>query len=223
MRQLRLASLAAATAAAFVAASCGGATATKLAPLSTLGHLQRAPNPGKLGPEFIPEPNAPALAPAASKATPTHAVDGIRCQRDEKLAFHIHAHVTLFVNGKARALPGGIGVWPKLEKQSGLPGQFVLTQGECLSWLITRFPDGLVHIEAPVKRSFVLGELFDVWGQTLGRDRLGPVRGPVTAIVDGRVWTGDPRNIPLTAHAQIQLEAGKPLVAPEHVTFPGVF
>src|SRR5581483_4692066 len=100
-------------------AACGGKAKTSFAPLSSLGRMQAAPNPGKLGPEFIPEPNAPALAPAASKATPTHTVDGIKCERDEKLAFHIHAHVTLFVNGKQRALPGGIGIWPKLERQSG--------------------------------------------------------------------------------------------------------
>jgi hypothetical protein len=209
---------------ALCAVACGGSSpkATRK-PLSTLGHLQPAPSPGTLGPELIPIPNAPSLAPPASKASPTHTVDGIKCQRDEKLVFHIHAHLTLFVGGKARSLPGGIGVWPKLEKQSGLPGQFVLTQGECLSWLITRFSDGLVHIEAPVKRSFVLGELFDVWGQPLGPNVLGPAKGKVTAIVDGQVWDGDPRRIPLTSHAQIQLEVGRPLVAPEHITFPGAF
>jgi hypothetical protein len=208
---------------ALAAASCGGSAKPTTAPLSSLGHLRPAPDPGKLGPEFIPEPNAPVLAPPASKASPTHTVDGIHCQRDERLAFHIHAHVTLFVGGKARARPGGIGVWPKLEKQTGLPGQFMLTQGECLSWLVTRFSDGLVHIEAPVKRSFVLGELFDVWGQPLGPDDLGPAKGAVTAIVNGSVWVGNPRDIPLSAHAQIQLEVGKPLVAPQHITFPGAF
>ena len=207
------------------AVACGGSSAPKatLRPLSTLGRLEPAPNPGKLGPELIPIPSAPVLAPPASKASPTHTVDGIKCQRDEKLAFHIHAHLTLFVDGKARMLPGGIGVWPKLEKQSGLPGQFVLTQGECLSWLITRFSDGLVHIEAPVRRAFVLGELFDVWGQPLGPHQVGPANGKVTAIVNGQVWDGDPRQIPLTAHAQIQLEVGRPLVAPQHITFPGAF
>jgi hypothetical protein len=34
------------------------------------------------------------------------------------------------------------------------------------------------------------------------------------------VWTGSPRDIPLTVHAQIQLEVGTPLVAPETITFP---
>ena len=39
-------------------------------------------------------------------------------------------------------------------------------------------------------------------------------------VYNGQVFQGDPRNIPLTAHAQIQLEVGTPLVAPEKITFP---
>lgn len=31
---------------------------------------------------------------------------------------------------------------------------------------------------------------------------------------------GNPRNIPLTVHAQIRLEVGTPLVAPQPITFP---
>ena len=69
----------------------------------------------------------------------------------------------------------------------------------------------------------MLGELFDIWGQPLGRRAVGPARGAVTAIVNRRVWTGDPRRIPLTAHAQIQLEVGTPLVAPQTIRFPGAF
>jgi hypothetical protein len=110
-----------------------------------------------------------------------------------------------------------------LQHQSGLYGQFIVTQGECFAWLITRFGDGLLHVEAPVKRSFDLGNFFDVWGQPLSSDQIGPAHGPVTAIVNDRVWVGNPRDIPLIAHSQVQLEVGKPLIAPEHVTFPGGF
>jgi hypothetical protein len=42
----------------------------------------------------------------------------------------------------------------------------------------------------------------------------------VTALCNGRVCLGDPADIPLTRHAQIQLEVGAPLVAPEKITFP---
>ena len=69
----------------------------------------------------------------------------------------------------------------------------------------------------------MLGELFDIWGQPLGRRTVGPARGAVTAIVNRHVWTGDPRRIPLTAHAQIQLDVGTPLVAPQTIRFPGAF
>jgi hypothetical protein len=37
---------------------------------------------------------------------------------------------------------------------------------------------------------------------------------------NGTVYPGDPRNVPLTAHAQIQLDVGTPVVAAEHITFP---
>jgi hypothetical protein len=40
-------------------------------------------------------------------------------------------------------------------------------------------------------------------------------------IIYGSVFTANPRQIPLLAHAQIQLEVGRPLVAPEKITFPG--
>jgi hypothetical protein len=40
------------------------------------------------------------------------------------------------------------------------------------------------------------------------------------AIYNGKVYEGNPRNIPLNSHAQIQLEVGKPLIAPQTITFP---
>ncbi len=42
----------------------------------------------------------------------------------------------------------------------------------------------------------------------------------MVAIYNGQVYQGSPRDIPLTAHAQIQLQVGTPLVEPQHITFP---
>jgi hypothetical protein len=61
---------------------------------------------------------------------------------------------------------------------------------------------------------------FDEWGQPLSQHQVGPAQSTVTAIYNGQHYPGNPRNIPLNAHAQIQLEVGKPLVAPQHITFP---
>ena len=98
-------------------------------------------------------------------------------------------------------------------------GSFV-EQGTCFYWLHTHAADGIIHIESPVHRSYTLGNFFDEWGQPLSTSQVGPARGHVVAIYNGQVFQGDPRNIPLTAHAQIQLEVGTPLVGPEKITFP---
>jgi hypothetical protein len=41
----------------------------------------------------------------------------------------------------------------------------------------------------------------------------------VVALYNGQVYRGNPRDIPLTAHAQIQPDVGTPLIAPQPVTF----
>ena len=73
-------------------------------------------------------------------------------------------------------------------------------------------------MESPVRRTFTLGNFFDVWGQTMSSAQVGPAQGKVTALIDGSVWQGSPRTIPLDAHSQIQLEVGRPLVKPINIT-----
>jgi hypothetical protein len=80
--------------------------------------------------------------------------------------------------------------------------------------------DGIVHIESPVNRTFTLSEFFDIWGQPLGRRRLGHTHGAVTAHDNGHAFTGNPRRIPLRAHSQIELEIGRSLAVPETIAFP---
>jgi hypothetical protein len=201
--------------------SSGSSASTK--PLSTLGELRPAPYPGDLGPELVPIPDAPPIAPAGSEATPGQPVEGIECERNARLVFHTHAHLTVFVEGEPRAVPAGIGIWPPLGPHNFRNGQFGVTAENCITWLSTRYSDGIIHIESSVYRSFELGDLFDVWGQPLSRSQLGPARGDVTAIVNRRVWTGDPNRIPLLKHTRIQLQVGEPLVTPQWIEFPGAF
>jgi hypothetical protein len=193
------------------------APAARLSSVAALGRLDSPGSPGPLGPEGVPIPNAPQLA-APAAATPTAPVDGIRCLGSEQLLFHIHAHLTLYVNGVARRLPGGIGIVNPQVTQTPV-GAYV-GAGNCFYWLHTHAADGIIHIESPVKRAFTLGDFFDVWGQRLSTQQVGPATGAVTAIYNGRAYTGSPRDIPLAAHAQIQLEVGRPLVSPVTITFP---
>ena len=72
----------------------------------------------------------------------------------------------------------------------------------------------------PEQRTFTLGNFFDVWNQPLGPDQVGPAHGHVTVFVNHQLYTGNPRNIPLLPQAQIQLDVGTPLIAPETIKFP---
>ncbi len=198
-------------------ASSGSTPHLQLGPLSTLGTLQPAPSPGPASFEGVPIPAAAPLAGTGSAATGSQ-VDGIRCQTQEQLLFHIHAHVTIFVNGSARQVPAGVGI-PGSHTQNSAQGP-VAVGGSCLYWLHTHAPDGIVHVESPVHRTYTLGDFFDEWGQPLGPTTLGPVHGHVVAIYNGQVYQGNPRDIPLNKHAQIQLQVGTPLIAPERITFP---
>lgn len=196
----------------------GGSPQLKLGSLSTLGTLKPASGTVQAGPEGgVP---VPAAAPLASTATAAAGkrVDGIGCQSSEQTIFHIHAHLTIFVHGSPRQVPAGVGV-PGAQAQSTPQGTFV-SSGTCFYWLHTHAADGIIHIESPVRRTFTLGDFFDEWGQPLGPDRAGPATGPVVAIYNGQRYEANPRDIPLNAHAQIQLEIGKPLVAPVTITFP---
>jgi hypothetical protein len=189
----------------------------KLASLNSLGTLKQAPNPGTNGFEGVPIPAAKPLG-RTSRGAHGAAVDGIRCQRSEQLLFHIHAHLTIFVNGLQRQVDGGIGIPGSREVLS--PSGQVANGGRCFYWLHTHAPDGIIHIESPIQRTYTLGNFFDEWGQPLGPSVLGPYKAHVVAIYNGKLYEGNPRDIPLNKHAQIQLEIGRPLIAQQTITFP---
>lgn len=191
-----------------------GSPRLHLGSLASLGTLQPAGSPGSPGPEGVPVPGGAALTgtAAGSAGSGGQPVDGITCQTNEQTLFHVHAHLTIFVGGVPSRVPYGIGI-PGAQVSNTAEGPFV-NAGNCFYWLHTHAEDGIIHIESPIERTFTLGDFFDIWGQPLGPDRVGPATGTVTALYDGKRYEGNPRDIPLEAHAQIQLEVGTPLVAP---------
>ncbi len=138
-------------------------------------------------------------------------IDGVTCLATEQVTLHIHAHLALFVNGKQLQIPAHVGMAP-------------VPPGGCLYWLHTHDGSGIIHIEAPQVGApaggpWTLGMFFDIWGQPLTRDNVAGKVGPVTAYVNGTLWTGDLRAIPLAAHQEVTLEVGK-VVPPPNYTFP---
>ncbi|MFI5035698.1 MAG: hypothetical protein ACHQFZ_05780 [Acidimicrobiales bacterium] len=177
-----------------------------------------------LGPEGVVVFNVPDLAPATTTST-GGPVDGLTCRSVSKEVdrYHIHVEVAVFVGGSRERLPAGIGITRPYLVEHSSAGLFLdVGPYNCLYWLHTHAADGIVHVEAPAKGSFTLGQLFEVWRQPLGPGRVGPARGAVVVFENGRRLHGDPRATPLAPHAVIQLDVGTPVVAfrpfPFHVS-----
>jgi len=149
---------------------------------------------------------AALFLPAAAFAEPASGrpVDGIRCDQMEGSAFHIHQHLTLIDRGRAVEVPGDVG-------------RPVVAQ--CLYWLHTHAPGGIIHIESPTIRSFTLGQFFDIWGQPLSATRAASLHASkktqLRFWVNGMQYHGDPRKIELVQHADILIQAGPPWARPK--------
>jgi len=144
-------------------------------------------------------------APAAVLAG--EPVGRFRCERGGS---RFGAHIELFVRRRVLIVPAGIGVARPWREHLAR-----LTPGGCTYPARTLEPTGVIEIRrgAPL----TLGDLFRIWGQTLGSRRIAGFRGAVLAFVGGKRRRGDPATIPLTRHAQIVLELGG-YVAP-HPTY----
>jgi hypothetical protein len=186
------------------ASSAGTATSSAATTTATASSTTSGP---QIGFEAVPLEQGPDLA-SASTTQPT-AVDGIQCKPSEQLAYHIHAHLAVFDNGRLYALPGGIGIPGSQDEQSQYGP--VAVGGQCYFWLHTHTADGVIHIESPLRSIFTLGDFFDVWRQPLTADRIASLHGTVSAFVNGKPWHKSVRAIPLLPHADIQLQIGEPI------------
>jgi hypothetical protein len=205
-------------------AACGGsssssssAAATATASASATATTTASTQPS-IGPEGIPLEQGPDLA-SASTTTQGATVDGVQCAPIEQLAYHIHAHLQVYVAGQARALPAAIGLIGPIYENTPY-GRFYGAQ-HCYYWLHTHASDGVVHIESPSARVYTLGTFFDEWQQPLSATEVAGTKGKVTAFVNGKPWTKDPRAIPLIPHASIQLDVGSPGVAAHVISWAG--
>jgi hypothetical protein len=143
--------------------------------------------------------------PAVAQEAQGKTIDGIPCQAQEGVVFHIHQHIAIYDRGKPIVIPAGVGI----------------VDGTCLYWLHTHTPDGIIHIEAPVYRSFTLGEFFDVWRESLTPTRVASARvpaGQVRVYVGGHLFDDDPRTVLLAFHSDIVIEAGPPYFKPKPFT-----
>lgn len=213
--------------------SRGVPTPRRLVPYALLGLLSvlaaltawaspRGSGPAStMGPEGVPVYSVPDLAPRSTTAT-GGTVDAITCRKQsaEVVKYHVHVYLAVYVDGKPRRVPAGVGITEPFLTEHTANGPFLdVGVYDCLYWLHTHAADNVIHVESPGPRSFTLGQFFDVWRQPLTADRVGPATGSVVVFVDGRRWTGSPRDVPLSPHAVIQVDVGSPVVPFRPITF----
>src|SRR5262245_2194633 len=162
-------------------------------------------------PTAVPAPTT-AAAPAARAIPPANGphptVNGITCDALESTLLHIHVHLAIFVNGQAQQVPYGVGVGQPWQLADTAAGPFV-QDGSCFYWLHTHTEDGVINIESPTRRTFTLRDFFAVWQQPLSATQVGQAKGTVITYLNGARSTMSPPDIPLTAHALIQLDLGQ--------------
>jgi hypothetical protein len=114
------------------------------------------------------------------------------------IGYHVHAHLSVYVNGKPTPVPGGIGIDP---------------QGRFISPIHTHDASGIVHIESTKPYPFTLGEFINVWGVKFTDNQLGSYKvGPGNVLqlwVNGKQMP-DAVNYKLKAHDLMVLGYGKP-------------
>ena len=145
---------------------------------------------------------------------------GLVPERYEHLAYHVHAHLDIFLNGQGVRVPAGIGInihdpGVQHDNTSDGPayGGIQMCRRPCISPLHTHDGSGLLHTETATVKPNRLGQFFIEWNVGLSRSCVGGFCRPKTAVaiyVDGKLYRGDPRTILLSDRREIAIVIGKP-------------
>jgi hypothetical protein len=134
---------------------------------------------------------------------------GLPALSAEGQVLHIHQHLDIFVDGKAVAIPGNIGIGPG---------------STFISPLHTHGPPNepsIMHVESPTEASFSLGQFFAVWGLRLDATCIGGVcegNGKQMRVwVNGNEVPGDPTRVVLDEHQEIVIAVGTAKQMPDPV------
>ncbi len=79
----------------------------------------------------------------------------LRSTTDMATEYHIHPELAIFINSAEVSIPQNLGV-----KANGMTA------------IHTHDEKGVIHVEAPIKKDFVLGDFFAVWGKDFSSTKL---------------------------------------------------
>ena len=140
-------------------------------------------------------------------------VNGIPCQKSLSPTFHHHVHLSLFVNGVQIAIPRGTGMKDPDKNH-------YIYHAACFYWLHTHDETGIIHMEAPTSRFYVLHDYFYEWGEPLSTNNVAGYTGTQTIFINGVQQAVDPRTIQFSPYEEITIEVGSPVVPPPVYAFP---
>ncbi len=169
-----------------------------------------------------PTPGAPLeLWPAPADPMSLTEEADLEPERIEHLAYHVHSHLDVFVDGEPVLVPGGIGINiedPGVQTFNDPGG---VTYGgiqlpcddPCISPLHTHASFGIIHTESKSDAGNTLGQFFVEWGVPLSSECVADYCEPETDIaiyLDGEPYDGDPNAIALTDVLEIAIVIGSP-------------
>jgi hypothetical protein len=193
---------------AALASACGGGTGSSDDRSSDDRSAPPAPQPASGAPPW-PAPSDPIARMGEA---------GLKPERKEFFAIHLHAHLDVFVNGEPVEVPAGIGIditdpgVRRFEDPGGTGyGGIELCDKPCISPLHTHDTTGVLHTEAPENVTNSLGQFFVEWSVRLDERCVGGFCEPEASIavyIDGERYVGDPAEIALENLREIAIVIG---------------
>ncbi len=165
-------------------------------------------------------------APSPDRVVELVTAAGLVPETAERLAYHVHAHLDVFVNGRHQTVPAGIGIVTTdpavhtgtIDGQPAYGGIRVPCAQPCISPLHTHAVTGILHTESATRVNNTLGQFFTEWDVPLTAQCVDTYCTPQTRIaiyVNGRRQRfADAAQIPLSDHKEIALVIGRP---PSHI------
>lgn len=183
-----------------------------------------------------PDPSSPTIPPLAAPAISLDAlpaigssywgagdsstggqgqpVESLECVFPSPIDYHVHAHLSILLNGEALSIPGHVGIVE------------LTPTTECHYPVHTHDRTGMIHLHGTEPTDFTLGQFFAIWGQPLERNNVaGHVGLPaVVYVVDDGVaseYTGDLTALQLISRRHITIQLGTPITAIPQFTWTG--
>lgn len=138
-------------------------------------------------------------------------VDGVYCDSLEQSVEHIHAHITIYINGVNTPLVANTGIAPIGIAAGDTP--------TCYYWLHTHDASGVIHIESPTTRPYTLNQFFDIWEKFSSSSSSFPTQllssAGWTIYVNGKQVNTDFNHLQLYAHELITIAYNSPGIKPD--------